>query len=51
MEIVTGNLGVRSYVDLQLMSACRHNIIANSGYSQFASWLNPNPDKIVISPE
>ena len=49
-EIVTGNLGVRSYVDLQLMSACKHNIIANSGYSLFASWLNPNPNKVIIRP-
>ena len=49
-EIVTGNLGVRSYIDLQLMSACKHNIIANSGYSLFASWLNANPNKVIIKP-
>ena len=49
-EIVTGNLGGRSYIDLQLMSACRHNILANSGFSLFAAWLNTNPDKVVIRP-
>jgi len=49
-EIVRGNLGLTSYVDLQLMAECKHNIIANSGYSLFASWLNRNPDKVVISP-
>ena len=49
-EIVRGNLGLASYVDLQLMAECKHNIIANSGYSLFASWLNRNPCKIVISP-
>ena len=48
--LVTGNLGVRSYIDLQLMSACKHNILANSGYSLVASWLNANPFKIVIKP-
>lgn len=49
-EVVRGNLGITSYVDLQLMMACRHNIIANSGYSHLASWLNPNRDKVVIAP-
>ena len=50
-EIVTGNVGDRSYIDLQLMSACKHNILANSGYSLFAAWLNTNPEKIVIKPD
>ncbi len=49
--VVRGNLGIRSYVDLQLMSACQHNILANSGYSLFAAWLNANPSKKIISPE
>jgi hypothetical protein len=44
------NDGSTDYIDLHLMSRCRHFITANSTFSWWAAWLSQNPEKIIIVP-
>lgn len=41
----------RDYLEFALMSQCRHQILANSSFSWWASYLNSNPEKMVLVPE
>ncbi len=49
--LVSHNNGCDSYIDMRLMSLCKHHIVANSSFSWWGAWLNPNKNKIVISPK
>lgn len=48
---VDHNRGDESFRDMQLMSLCQHQIIANSSFSWWGAWLNTNSAKLVIAPK
>jgi hypothetical protein len=48
---VDHNSDTTAFQDMQLMSRCRHHIIANSSFSWWGAWLNPRKDKRVIAPK
>jgi hypothetical protein len=50
MIVVDHNKGEQSDNDMRLMSMCNHHIIANSSFSWWGAWLNPDPGKVVIAP-
>ncbi|TKC02910.1 alpha-1,2-fucosyltransferase [Pedobacter frigoris] len=50
-EFISWNNNSSSYIDMQLMSQCKHNIIANSSFSWWGAWLNQNQNNIVICPK
>lgn len=50
-EFVSGIISKNNVEDFYLMTNCRHHIIANSSFSWWAAWLNPNKEKTIIAPE
>jgi hypothetical protein len=49
--IVKHNQGEKSFMDMILMSNCKHSICANSSFSWWGAWLNQNLEKIIITPK
>ena len=47
---VEHNKSYSAQQDLRLMTFCKHHIIANSSFSWWGAWLNPDIKKIVIAP-
>lgn len=50
-QFIGHNQEAQSFVDMQLMSQCKHHIIANSSFSWWGAWLDPSPQKIVVAPQ
>ena len=48
---VSGHTGEKAYIDMQLMSLCRHHIIANSSFSWWGAWLGQQEKTITIAPD
>lgn len=48
--LIEKNTEYTGYLDMFLMSRCRHNIISNSSFSWWAAFINENPDKLVTAP-
>jgi hypothetical protein len=48
--LVTNNDEKKGFVDLYLMSLCRHHIIANSTFSWWGAWLSQYSAKQIVAP-
>ena len=50
MTFVDASASAGNWNDMRMMSQCKHHIIANSSFSWWGAWLNPDPDKVVVAP-
>lgn len=51
VRVIDHNDQRHNYEDMRLMSACKHVIMANSGFSWWAAWLGKKDGQIVIAPK
>ena len=51
LTIVEGNDEDAGYIDMYLMTKCKHYILANSSFSWWGCYLNPSDKKKVIAPK
>lgn len=50
IHFIDWNTGENSFRDMQLMAACKHQVISQSSFGWWGAWLNTFPDKITCSP-
>ena len=51
VSFIDWNTGQQSWRDMQLMAACKHQVVTRSSFGWWGAYLNTNPDKITCSPD